>query len=213
MAGDVRLVVLSADASPDTGDSPHALVAAQLVQAGVPGVVVLPHPLEPGAAERFFTPLYTSLLEGAGLAEAVGEGRGGRAEQHFVGVPVPQHRGALPPPEPAVLGLVLQPLAGTLLRLLLLLGRGEPARVLACQGGQVSLVVRLEQVAGELLRVDPQVERQAVADDVLFEVEGDVEDRLAGRPPGLHPVGRGHGLHWPDVDEDISVRALMGRPT
>lgn len=26
-------------------------------------------------------------------------------------------------------------------------------------------------------------------------------------------IGRGHGLHWPDVDEDISVRALMGRPT
>ncbi len=27
------------------------------------------------------------------------------------------------------------------------------------------------------------------------------------------PIGRGHGLHWPDVDENISVRALMGRPT
>ncbi len=27
------------------------------------------------------------------------------------------------------------------------------------------------------------------------------------------PIGRGHGLHWPDVDEDISVRALLGRPT
>lgn len=26
-------------------------------------------------------------------------------------------------------------------------------------------------------------------------------------------IGRGHGLHWPDVDEDVSVRALMGRPT
>lgn len=26
-------------------------------------------------------------------------------------------------------------------------------------------------------------------------------------------IGRGHGLHWPDVDEDISVRALMGLPT
>ena len=25
------------------------------------------------------------------------------------------------------------------------------------------------------------------------------------------PIGRGHGLHWPD--EDVSVRALMGRPT
>lgn len=27
------------------------------------------------------------------------------------------------------------------------------------------------------------------------------------------PIGRGHGLHWPDLDEDVSVRALMGRPT
>ena len=26
-------------------------------------------------------------------------------------------------------------------------------------------------------------------------------------------IGRGHGLHWPDLDEDVSVRALMGRPT
>ena len=26
------------------------------------------------------------------------------------------------------------------------------------------------------------------------------------------PIGRGHGIHWPDLDEDISVRALMGRP-
>jgi hypothetical protein len=26
-------------------------------------------------------------------------------------------------------------------------------------------------------------------------------------------IGRGHGTHWPDLDEDISVRALMGRPT
>lgn len=27
------------------------------------------------------------------------------------------------------------------------------------------------------------------------------------------PVGLGHGLHWPDVDEDVSIRSLMGRPT
>lgn len=26
-------------------------------------------------------------------------------------------------------------------------------------------------------------------------------------------IGRSHGIHWPDVDEDVSVRALMGRPT
>lgn len=26
-------------------------------------------------------------------------------------------------------------------------------------------------------------------------------------------IGRGHGIHWPDLDEDVSVRALMGQPT
>jgi hypothetical protein len=26
-------------------------------------------------------------------------------------------------------------------------------------------------------------------------------------------IGSGHGIHWPDLDEDVSVRALMGRPT
>ncbi len=26
-------------------------------------------------------------------------------------------------------------------------------------------------------------------------------------------IGDGHGIHWPDVDEDVSVRALLGRPT
>jgi|HubBroStandDraft_1064217.scaffolds.fasta_scaffold182245_2 hypothetical protein len=26
-------------------------------------------------------------------------------------------------------------------------------------------------------------------------------------------IGGGHGIHWPDIDEDISIRALMGRPT
>lgn len=27
------------------------------------------------------------------------------------------------------------------------------------------------------------------------------------------PIGRGHGIHWPEIDEDISIRALLGRPT
>ena len=25
--------------------------------------------------------------------------------------------------------------------------------------------------------------------------------------------GGGYGVHWPDVDEDISIRSLFGRPT
>lgn len=27
------------------------------------------------------------------------------------------------------------------------------------------------------------------------------------------PIGRGHGVHWPDVDEDVSVRSLLGLPS
>jgi hypothetical protein len=26
-------------------------------------------------------------------------------------------------------------------------------------------------------------------------------------------IGRGVGIHWPDVDEDISVRGLLGLPS
>ena len=26
-------------------------------------------------------------------------------------------------------------------------------------------------------------------------------------------IGRGEGVHWPDVDEDVSVHALLGLPT
>ncbi len=26
-------------------------------------------------------------------------------------------------------------------------------------------------------------------------------------------IGRGQGIHWPDIDEDVSVRALLGGAT
>jgi hypothetical protein len=26
-------------------------------------------------------------------------------------------------------------------------------------------------------------------------------------------IGRGEGIHWPDIDEDISVNALLGLPS
>ena len=40
-----------------------------------------------------------------------------------------------------------------------------------------------------------------------------LQDATPEQRQNWHPIGRGHGLHWPDVDEDISVRALLGRPT
>jgi hypothetical protein len=40
--------------------------------------------------------------------------------------------------------------------------------------------------------------------------------RLRDATPAQHQnwqaIGRGHGIHWPGPDEDISVRALMARP-
>ena len=40
-----------------------------------------------------------------------------------------------------------------------------------------------------------------------------LRDATALQRQNWEPIGRGHGIHWPDIDEDISVRALMGRPT
>ena len=40
-----------------------------------------------------------------------------------------------------------------------------------------------------------------------------LRDATVAQRQHCEPIGRGHGVHWPDIDEDISVRALMGRPT
>jgi hypothetical protein len=40
-----------------------------------------------------------------------------------------------------------------------------------------------------------------------------LRDATVAQRQRWEPIGRGHGVHWPDIDEDISVRALMGRPT
>src|SRR5205823_5334136 len=63
------------DTAPEGQASPHALAAAQLVRAGLPGAIALPYALDTDGAERFFGPLYRRLADGAGLAEAVAEGR------------------------------------------------------------------------------------------------------------------------------------------
>jgi hypothetical protein len=40
-----------------------------------------------------------------------------------------------------------------------------------------------------------------------------LRDATPAQRQNWEAIGRGHGIHWPDLDEDISVRALMGRPT
>ena len=34
-------------------------------------------------------------------------------------------------------------------------------------------------------------------------------DATAARRQNWRLIGRGHGVHWPDVDEDISVASLL----
>jgi hypothetical protein len=40
-----------------------------------------------------------------------------------------------------------------------------------------------------------------------------LRDATPGQRLNWEPIGSGHGIHWPELDEDVSVRALMGRPT
>ena len=36
-----------------------------------------------------------------------------------------------------------------------------------------------------------------------------LEDATADQRRNSRLIGRGHGIHWPDVDEDISVASLL----
>jgi hypothetical protein len=143
----------------------------------------------PPAGGHGVQPVAERLLEQRHEPVHLGE-RGG-AEQHLVGQGVPQHRDALPPLEPPVLGLGLQPVAGVLPGLPLLPGRRHPARVLGRKRLQLDGVVGPHQIAGQLVHVHPQVAHQHVADDVLGQAELGVQDVFAGRPADLDAVGRG----------------------
>lgn len=86
------------------------------------------------------------------------------------------------------------------------------------------------ETAGSRRALDPIPEPRAVSvrcDDEMLWLE--VEDgRQLGVPLARFPrladatpeqrarwelIGRGIGIHWPDVDEDISVARLFGAPT
>ena len=73
---------------------------------------------------------------------------------------------------------------------------------------------------------DPTAVEAEVSDDALRIVLSDGRElsaplawfpRLRDAAPehrrNWRLVGRGRGLHWPDLDEDVSVRALLGQPT
>ena len=66
------------------------------------------------------------------------------------------------------------------------------------------------EVSDAALRIVPSDGRKLSAPLAWFPR---LRDATPAQRRGWELFGRGHGLHWPDVDEDISVRALMGRPT
>lgn len=78
-----------------------------------------------------------------------------------------------------------------------------------------------------LVEIHVKIQNVTVTDDTLMV---DLDDGrtvlapLAWYPRLLHGtpaerakwrlIGRGHGIHWPDLDEDISIRNLMlGQPS
>jgi len=40
-----------------------------------------------------------------------------------------------------------------------------------------------------------------------------LRDASATQRANWRLIGRGDGIHWPDIDEDVSVAALLGLPT
>jgi hypothetical protein len=40
-----------------------------------------------------------------------------------------------------------------------------------------------------------------------------LRDASAAQRANWRLIGRGEGIHWPDIDEDVSVNGLLGLPT
>lgn len=80
LAGDylrpLRLVFLNACRSAEASErAPFAGVATALVEAGVPAVIAMQHPVTDGAAALFASTVYRRIAAGAPIDEAVTEGR------------------------------------------------------------------------------------------------------------------------------------------
>lgn len=82
--------------------------------------------------------------------------------------------------------------------------------------------------AAKMVRIDPDpvAVNVVISDNALQIVLSDgrelsaplawfprLRDATPAQRENWERIGRGHGIHWPDLDEDVSVRALMGQPT
>jgi hypothetical protein len=65
-------------------------------------------------------------------------------------------------------------------------------------------------VSDELLRVTLADGREVAAPLAWFPR---LRDATPEQRRHWRLIGRGVGIHWPDVDEDVSVRGLLGLPT
>jgi hypothetical protein len=66
------------------------------------------------------------------------------------------------------------------------------------------------EVSGTRLRVTLADGREVAAPIEWFPR---LRDATAEQRRHWQPIGHGQGIHWPEIDEDISVRALLGAPT
>lgn len=65
--------------------------------------------------------------------------------------------------------------------------------------------------------IEDSVLRLALADGRELSVPLEWLPRLRDATPEQRKnwrlIGRGEGIHWPDIDEDVSVNGLLGLPT
>lgn len=65
-------------------------------------------------------------------------------------------------------------------------------------------------ITGDLLRITLADGREVAAPLAWFPR---LRDATPEQQRHWRLIGRGGGIHWPDVDEDVSVRGLLGLPT
>lgn len=67
------------------------------------------------------------------------------------------------------------------------------------------------------VEIEDSILRLALADGRELSVPLEWLPRLRDATPeqrnNWRAIGRGEGIHWPDIDEDVSVNALLGLPT
>lgn len=67
------------------------------------------------------------------------------------------------------------------------------------------------------VEIDGSVLRLALADgrelSVPLEWFPPLRDATPQQRKNWRLIGRGEGIHWPDIDEDVSVNGLLGLPT